>query len=46
MECEAVIVVKISGIFGCDRVVGEREVGLTRHMVDVSADRCVVPRYW
>ena len=46
VESDTVFVVKISGTFGCDRVVGERKVGLTSHVVDVRADRCVVPRYW
>ena len=46
VESETVFVMKISSTFGCDRVVGEREVGLTSHVVDVSADCCVVPRYW
>ena len=46
MESETVFVVKISGTFGCDRVIGERKVGLTSHVVDVSADRGVVPRDW
>ena len=46
VESKTVFVVKIGGTFGCDRVVGEREVGLTSHVVDVGADRGVVPGDW
>ena len=46
VESKTVFVVKISGTFGCDRVVGECEVGLTSHVINVGADRGMVPRYW